>query len=75
MERKICEECGGKVVKKNIDYIFLGENLGSFPAQVCTKCKEEVFTEETTKKIATITKEKGLWGLNDRTKINKEGKE
>ena len=73
MNRKICDECDGKIVKKNIDYIFLGENLGSFPAEVCTKCGEEGFTEEITKKIAAITKQKGLWGLNDRTKINQIG--
>ncbi|MBI3033008.1 hypothetical protein HYY69_06040 [Candidatus Woesearchaeota archaeon] len=63
MERKTCQECKGKIVNKNIDYFFLGENLGEFPAEVCEKCGEKVFEEEITKKISIITKQKGLWGL------------
>lgn len=62
MERKICEECEGKIVKKKVNYLFLGENLGQFPAEVCSKCNEEVFDENITKKISEIAKEKGLFG-------------
>ena len=35
MERTKCEECGGKLEKKKIDYLYLGENLGKFDAEVC----------------------------------------
>ncbi len=73
MERKLCEECGGKIIKKEVDYIFLGENLGKFPAEICTKCGEKVFEEEVSKKISETAKSKGLWGLNDHTKINRLG--
>ena len=73
MERKTCEECAGKIVKKKVDYHFLGENLGKFPAEVCTQCSEQVFEEDVTKKIAAISKQKGLWGINDRARVNQIG--
>ncbi|MBI5073509.1 hypothetical protein HZA99_06855 [Candidatus Woesearchaeota archaeon] len=60
-------------MKKNVDYIFLGQNLGKFPAEVCTSCGEQVFEEEITRKISAITKQKGLWGLNDRARVNQIG--
>ncbi len=73
MERAVCDECGGKLEKKAVVYTFLGENLGKFPAEVCTKCGEQVFEEDVTRKIAAVTKQKGLWGLNERAKINQVG--
>ncbi len=73
MERTACEECGGKIARKEVDYIFLGENLGKFPAEVCNGCGEEVFDEDVTKKISNIAKKKNLWGLNARATINQVG--
>jgi hypothetical protein len=73
MERKTCEECEGRIVKKKVDYLFLGENLGKFPAEVCIKCGEQVFDEEVMDQITAITKDKGLWGLSKRAKIAKIG--
>jgi len=73
MERKICEECGGKIVKKLVDYAYLGQNLGKFPAEVCTQCGEEVFEEDVTRKVAAIAKQRGIWGISERGRINKIG--
>ena len=73
MERNSCEECGGKVVKKKIDYIYLGENLGKFDAEVCTKCNEQIFDEETFDKIESLAKSKGLWGLAGKSKVSQIG--
>jgi YgiT-type zinc finger domain-containing protein len=73
MKRKTCEECGGNIVKKAVDYVYLGQNLGKFPAEVCTQCGEEVFEEDVTKKVAAIAKQKGIWGISDRGRINKIG--
>lgn len=73
MKRKICEECGGKIIHKIADYILLGENLGKFPAEVCTKCGEQVFDEEVSEKIDAIAKQKGLWGLQAKTRVGKIG--
>ena len=47
--------------------------LGKFLAQVCTRCGEEVFSEETSDEIERITKEKGLYALEARTKIGVSG--
>ena len=73
MERKICEECRGRIEKKQVDYILLGKNLGKFEAEVCKKCGEEVFDEEVSDKIERKAKELGLWGLQARVKINQVG--
>ncbi len=73
MERNLCEECGGKTVGKKADYVFLGENIGKFDAQVCTKCGEKVFNEETFGMIEEIVRKKGLWGLAAKAKVNKLG--
>ncbi|MBI2110195.1 YgiT-type zinc finger protein, partial [Candidatus Woesearchaeota archaeon] len=67
--RKICEECGGKIVKKQIEFSMYGVKLGSFPAEVCTKCGEEVFDEKTSLEIESIAKKKGLFGLARKVKI------
>jgi YgiT-type zinc finger domain-containing protein len=72
-ERKICEECGGKIIKKKVDHSYLGEFIGTFPAEVCQKCGEIIFDEGVSRKMTEIVKKKGLWGLGARTKIGKVG--
>jgi len=68
-----CWECKGKVVKRKADFSIYGVNLGKFPAEVCSKCGEVVFDEETSNKIDSIAKAKGLWGLEARTKVGQAG--
>ncbi len=46
MKRMNCEECGGKIIKKKVSFNMYGFSLGKFPAEVCTKCGEEVFGED-----------------------------
>ncbi len=60
-------------MKKKVDYIFLGENLGKFEAKVCSKCGEQVFDEDVAKKISMIAKNKGLSGLAAKSRVNKVG--
>lgn len=73
MENKRCEECGGNVTRKKIDYIYMGENLGKFAAEICAKCNEQIFDEETFQKIETLAKSKGLWGLAAKSKVSQIG--
>lgn len=73
MERKKCEECLGKIIKKNVEVKVYGVSLGKFPAAVCTKCNEEVFDEATSNKINELSREKGLWGIARKVKIVKIG--
>jgi len=67
----ICEK--GNLVKKEVDYLLLGENLGKFAAEVCDTCGEQFFDEEASKKIEVVAKKRGLWGLESKSKIAKVG--
>ncbi len=73
MERKTCEECGGKIAMKKVEFTLFGESLGHFPAEVCAKCGEEVFDEATSAAIDLRAKDKGLWGLESHTKVTQVG--
>ena len=72
-ERNVCEECGGKIVKKKVEHYYLGEFIGNFSAEVCQKCGETVFDEDVSKKMTEIVRKKGLWGLGARTKVGRVG--
>ena len=53
--------------------MMFGINLGEFPAQKCSRCGETFTSEETTKLIEEKAKEKGIWGLEKKTKIARSG--
>ncbi len=72
-ENMKCDECGGKVIVKKVDYELLGVPLGKFVADVCTDCGEQLFSEEESHKITLAAKAKGLWGLCARTNIGRVG--
>ena len=68
-----CDECNGKVVRKKVDFALYDVSLGKFEAEVCTKCGEELFSEEASGEIDKVAKKRGLWGLESSTKIGKAG--
>ncbi len=74
MKRQKCEECGGKIKKTKVEFSLYGQSLGSFPAEVCTQCGEELFDEETSDKIDQRAKEKGLWGTGSKSNCKIMGK-
>lgn len=67
----ICEN--GNLTKKKVDYKLYCVNIGKFDAEVCNKCGEIFFDENTSKKMTEIAKKKGLWGLQTKTKIGQAG--
>lgn len=67
----ICEQ--GVLEKKKVDYKLYGVDIGKFNAEVCNKCGEIFFDENTSKKMTEIAKKKGLWGLQAKTKIGQAG--
>ncbi len=69
-----CWECGKEMLKKSVEYKLHGVLLGKFPAFVCEACKETIFSEKTSKAITAIAKQKGLWGLQAKTKVGQAGK-
>ena len=68
-----CDECSGKILKKKIEFKLFDISLGKFDALVCSKCNQTLFTEEVSDQIDEVAKEKGLWGLESRTKIAQAG--
>jgi transposase-like protein len=71
MKCPICEK--GVLKKGKIREAMFGVDLGEFPAEICSKCRESFTDEETTRKIEEAAKKKGLWGLGMKTKIMKSG--
>lgn len=67
----LCEQ--GNLTRKFVDYSLYGISLGKFQAEVCDKCNEVFYNEETSKKMTEAAKKRGLWGLNARTKIGQAG--
>ena len=63
MIRDKCDECGGKLVIRKVEFKQQGIKLGKFPAEVCTKCGEEVFNRKASLAIEKVSKEKGLFGI------------
>ena len=72
-ENMKCWECDGNYKYKMVDFSVYGVNLGKFKAKVCDKCNDTVFSEEVSDQIDKIAKEKGLWGLEAKTKVGKVG--
>ena len=62
-----------QTVRKKVPYILLGEKLGMFLADSCPRCNEILFNKDTALQIEKIAKEKGLWNLKSKTKIDKVG--
>lgn len=73
MKRATCEECGGKITHKVVEYNLYGVDLGKFPAQTCSKCGEVCYEESTSKEMSRIAREKGLFELAAKTKVGKVG--
>ena len=70
MKLNKCPECNGSSIRKQMDYLLLGVNLGKFPTLLCSKCKEQFYEDNILDEIDKAAKEKGLWGLEHRTKLN-----
>jgi YgiT-type zinc finger domain-containing protein len=69
-----CPVCSkGNLKKGKVKEEMFGIFLGEFPAEVCSRCSESFTDEETTKKIESAAKSKGVWDLGKRTKIARSG--
>ncbi len=67
----ICEK--GVLQVREVPYALYGETIGKFNAEICEECGEAFFDEETSQKITSATKAKGLWGIEAKTKIGEAG--
>lgn len=69
-----CYMCEKGILRvREVLYSLYGEPIGKFKADVCEQCGETFFDEETSQKISSATKAKGLWGMEAKTKIGQAG--
>ncbi len=72
-EKMACWECDGSYKYRLVDFSVYGTSLGKFKAKVCDKCGDRVFGEEVSDQVDKIAKQKGLWGLESKTKVGQVG--
>jgi YgiT-type zinc finger domain-containing protein len=69
-----CYECEkGELIRKNVEYKKYGIAIGTYPAEVCTKCGEIFFDSDAVGKIEEKVKKMGLFGLRNKTKVGTSG--
>ena len=69
-----CFACGkSELIKKKVDYMQFGMNLGRFDALVCPQCGETLFEGDVSEQIEKRAKELGIWGLARKTRIGTSG--
>ncbi len=67
----VCEK--GTLQPQIIRERMHGVDLGEYPAEVCTFCKESFTDEKTSRAIERAAKEKGIWGWGRTTNITRTG--
>ena len=65
--------CNSKLKKGKVKEEYLGHELGEFEGFICKKCGETLLTEESAKMAQQKTKERGIFGLAEKTKISRNG--
>lgn len=69
-----CYMCGkGTLASKEVVHKLYGVPIGNYPAEICEKCGEIFYDEETSNKIEADTKAKGLYGLSAKAKVTQIG--
>ena len=68
-----CPVCEGRLRKVRREYAYGDIVLGEFDAEACDRCGEVFFTEEASDEIDRLAKERGLWGIEARTKVSYSG--
>ena len=68
-----CVICNGKTAKQAVEHKEFGVLVGKFPAEVCEKCNETYYSEETAAEIQKKSKDLGLFGLARKVKIAELG--
>ncbi|MBI4447926.1 hypothetical protein HY643_03015 [Candidatus Woesearchaeota archaeon] len=62
-----CEKGNLKRIKS--EFKLYGLILGKFNSEVCDKCGQTFFGENASNAIDKVAKQKGLWGLDAKTKV------
>ena len=72
-DQNTCWECQRPLRERKVGYSLYGIKLGTFPARVCDHCHETYFSEDTSRKITRLAKQKGLWGLHATSTVGQAG--
>ncbi len=67
----VCDKGTLKPVQEK--HLLFGVDVGTYPGEKCSSCGEVFTDSEVMKKIETIAKQKGIWGLGKKTLIAKTG--
>ena len=67
----ICEKGTLKPVMEK--HLMFGVDLGTYTGEKSSACGEVFTNSEIIKKIESVAKQKGIWGLGKKTKIAKAG--
>ena len=62
MKCYLCEK--GLLEKRTVEHKLYGVAVGTYPAEVCSCCKEIFYDETASNHIEKDTKAKGLYGLS-----------
>ena len=65
--------CGGKMIEAPIHVEHLGIDFGVRTGHVCTRCGDELLTEETWQEIEDAAKARGLFALERKVRIRRSG--
>jgi len=68
-----CPVCGGRLRRTRAEYSYNDISLGAFEADVCQRCGEAFFTQEASDEIDRLAKERGVWGLEVKSKVSYSG--
>lgn len=68
-----CPVCAGELKRRKTTYRYLDIEFGKYDADVCEKCGEAFFTEESSDAIDRRAKELEVWGLKEHTRIGYSG--
>ncbi len=68
-----CPVCEGRLRRSRREYAYNDISLGEFEADVCQRCGEVFFTEAASDEIDRLARERGVWGIEARTKVSYSG--
>jgi len=68
-----CMSCEKEARREVKPYETAGVKLGEFVFWTCDSCNESWVEEETMQKMEAAAKEKGVWGIETRTKVSFSG--
>ncbi len=69
-----CPVCEKGILKPVMEkHLMFGVDLGTYPAEKCSACREVFTDSKIIEKIESVAKQKRIWGLGKKTKIAKAG--